>query len=1699
MSAPSIRVLLRPLATAAVLLGLVFSVSSSEVGARAPLPPNITGPISVTLGGSYSHIFAMSQSGYVVGTSTTPGDAENHRFLRKPDGTIFDLGINNWDGGYVSNNGFVTAVNSLNNAGQRHAQFWSEDTGWLDIPGVPQPINGTIDPTDWAQSMPSGVNSSGMVVGLMWSERPGVGSSNYRMFAWTRAGGIVDLGTNGADSIDIAGINELGQIAGTISYYTSGQSDHGFRWSAAEGFVDLGALPGQTPRLRPFAMSEAGQVVGFEYFPTVNQDHAISWTPAGGLVDLFSVNSQYNYAQAVNARGNIAGSKQVVDSFTTPFFMTSATSPVQLLNPGAYGSVSRNGINGFGQVAGGTYFSNGAYQQRAFYWSQADGYVDLGGGNQADITGISNGGMIAGNLNYLAAIWQVTPEPAPGDDVTPPTIALTGVVDGATYTMGQSVVVNYTCSDDAEVVACAAPVASGSLLDTMTPGPHTFTVTAIDRNDNVTTKTVHYRTPDTTGPAIFTSFEDGAQLVVDTQMPLNARCDDAGGVASCVATDETGHVIGFFDGVNASAGDHTITVVGTDKSGNTTTKIIRYNAAADTFGPVIAVSSPVQGAIYAYGETVQVSFNCTDPSGVSQCGPGFDNGSGYSSGSTFQAFTGGAHTFTVTAVDGYGNSTTKTVTYTVLAGPSVTIASPVSGATYHIGDAVNASYTCTASNGVASCDANVNGNSVASGSALDTTHAGTFPLFVTVTDSQGYSVSAQANYVVLANDAPPVALPTPPPGGFLGPVNIGSLGGGYTNAVSVSSNGIVTGTSNTETGSGHAFVWTQAGGMKDLGDFSPNQVSSNGTVIGAVTLPSPPNQIGIFLSRAVAWTPAGGLKQLTTLNVPIDDNPLPSDYYGGSYAQYVNASGLIAGYSTSWRVSMDFGSFKFYGAYQFPTIWKPTGEAVIIPKPAGVSSFNIIGLTDAGQVVLQVYTDTGYRGLLWTEAGGFVDIGDLGGGWAMPTSSSASGYVVGQSADADGSTQSFRWSASTGMQTIVNSNTATPSAVGTSGQVLLSLGGPCCTSATWNGGALTTLPDLGLGNGGNGFVNGSGQILGDAFTSDGSHHAGFWNNLAISDLGPIDGINGLSDNHLAVGSWQGNVMVWTVPGFTADSTAPAISIASPLGGGTIAQNSAATASYTCSDAVGVSSCIGDVANGAPINTSATGTFPFTVTTVDASGNITTKTVHYTVATGGGNGGGSTPGHMHGEGRIKNPADANERQRFAFDVLERPTGQHHLRFNFWTVDPDDSPRRTNVFDATSITEVHFSDDPAFRSGSAANAPAVDSVTFKGTGAFNGQGGFTFEVRATDQGEPGTDRDTLSLTVKDGTGAVVFTASGVLDSGNIQSLRLPNRHFPPFLSGGPERVREVEAAGPSGTVVTFSVPTAVDENGNSLTVTCLPASGSTFPLGRTRGTCTAADANGRKGSMVFVVVVSDNIAPVFTSPLSNMTVEATGPQGASAIFALPSAHDAVDSSVDVTCNKASGSVFHFGATVVTCRAKDNAGNRTDASFTVTVVDTTSPVFIGAAANITAEATAPTGRKVTYTKPEATDAADSSVAVVCTPASGSTFARGTTTVACTATDNAGNTASTSFTVTIVDTTVPTITLSKPSQGAEYKLGQSVIANYSCKDDGSGIASCVGTVADGAALNTSTLGTKTFTVTATDLAGNTVTKSVTYVVKPR
>jgi hypothetical protein len=98
--------------------------------------------------------------------------------------------------------------------------------------------------------------------------------------------------------------------------------------------------------------------------------------------------------------------------------------------------------------------------------------------------------------------------------------------------------------------------------------------------------------------------------------------------------------------------------------------------------------------------------------------------------------------------------------------------------------------------------------------------------------------------------------------------------------------------------------------------------------------------------------------------------------------------------------------------------------------------------------------------------------------------------------------------------------------------------------------------------------------------------------------------------------------------FEQDLGKPTIDIASPVAGSVLTKDSVVLADFSCADAeTAVESCVGTVADGAPVATGQIGSvFEFTVTAKDLAGNTETKTVVYSVlnTTADGNVSGTVP-------------------------------------------------------------------------------------------------------------------------------------------------------------------------------------------------------------------------------------------------------------------------------------------------------------------------------------------------------------------------------------------------------------------------------------------------------------------------------------------
>ena len=331
-------------------------------------------------------------------------------------------------------------------------------------------------------------------------------------------------------------------------------------------------------------------------------------------------------------------------------------------------------------------------------------------------------------------------------------------------------------------------------------------------------------------------------------------------------------------------------------------------------------------------------------------------------------------------------------------------------------------------------------------------------------------------------------------------------------------------------------------------------------------------------------------------------------------------------------------------------------------------------------------------------------------------------------------------------------------------------------------------------------------------------------------------------------------------------------------------------------------------------------------------------------------------------------------------------------------------------------------------------------------------------------------TVVCAARDGAGNVArkrFTVSVVDSTAPVLSL-------PDALS--------VEA----GTPIAYQA-SARDGVDGEVTVDCSVPAGRKLPIGHTTVACMSTDAAGNVARASFVVQVGDTSAPTLRLP-DDLTVEAAG-QRTRVTFQA-----SAGGARGVKCRPASRSLFPLGPTTVRCSTSDVQGNTARGSFLVRVVDTTAPRVV-VPQPLTVEATGPSGSKVEF-EASAKDLADRRPLLTCSPASGSTFPLGATTVRCTARDASGNRVVATFTATVVDTTAPSLTLpaDRTLQATSTK-GATVTYSASATDfvDGPVAPNCA--PASGTVFP---VGSTTVTCTARDARGNQRSGSFTVTVTP-
>ena len=293
---------------------------------------------------------------------------------------------------------------------------------------------------------------------------------------------------------------------------------------------------------------------------------------------------------------------------------------------------------------------------------------------------------------------------------------------------------------------------------------------------------------------------------------------------------------------------------------------------------------------------------------------------------------------------------------------------------------------------------------------------------------------------------------------------------------------------------------------------------------------------------------------------------------------------------------------------------------------------------------------------------------------------------------------------------------------------------------------------------------------------------------------------------------------------------------------------------------------------------------------------------------------------------------------------------------------------------------------------------------------------------------------------------------------------------------------------GSIPTAAVLTATDDCDSDANVSYAETS-STTCAGLVR-TWVAVDDCGNTTTHVQNITVTDTEDPVISGTPSDITQTAdAGDCGAVVTWTAPTATD--NCTLDTfTSTHDSGDSFAVGTTTVSYTATDDCGNSTTTSFTVTITDDEAPSISGTPSDITQTADAgDCSTAVTWTEPTTAD--NCSATMTSTHSPGASFAVGSTTVTYTSVDPAGNTTTSSFTVTVTDDEDPAIAGNPGNLTQTADAGQcSALVSWTAP-----------TATDNCAISTFTsthnsndafaVGTTTVTYTATDIHGNSSTST--------
>jgi hypothetical protein len=196
--------------------------------------------------------------------------------------------------------------------------------------------------------------------------------------------------------------------------------------------------------------------------------------------------------------------------------------------------------------------------------------------------------------------------------------------------------------------------------------------------------------------------------------------------------------------------------------------------------------------------------------------------------------------------------------------------------------------------------------------------------------------------------------------------------------------------------------------------------------------------------------------------------------------------------------------------------------------------------------------------------------------------------------------------------------------------------------------------------------------------------------------------------------------------------------------------------------------------------------------------------------------------------------------------------------------------------------------------------------------------------------------IPATLSSGKNNLTTTASSGGIVGAPSSVDVVRVDFdPPAFLSPPANV-VAYAPTDSGTTVSWPAIGAYDAQEGQVASQCDPASGSSFPIGSTTVTCTAADSLGNSAQTTFIAKVVLQAPPTLDLPPGKeIIVKSAIATGANVSFDV-TAQSVEGAPLAASCTPASGSFFAAGTTRVTCSASDSvAMSAASAAFDVTVI--------------------------------------------------------------------------------------------------------------------------------------------------------------------